>query len=71
MQDLEVQLVDTVVKLAAARRLMGQQLRRARILKEKNQDLTACQEELRQSRVAIRELQWQRKELVTRLRNMS
>jgi hypothetical protein len=32
--DLEVQLVDIVVKLAAARRVMGRQLRTARILKK-------------------------------------
>ena len=64
----EEELVNTVVELAAARRLMGQHLRTARILKEKDKDLTAVKEELRRSRSLIRELERKRKELTARLR---
>jgi len=67
MDDLETELVDTIVRIVRTRRLRQSQLRDLRTLLGQNKDGTELQRRLDESKAFLRQLQSKRKELRTRL----
>jgi hypothetical protein len=67
MDDVKEELVEVIVRLAAARRLREKQLREMRRLQESGKDISAIEARLEESKRIIRELNLERKELAAKL----
>jgi hypothetical protein len=67
MDDVEVKLVEAVVRLAATRRLREKQLRKIKLLQESGKNTSAIGARLEESKRIIRELHRERKELAAKL----
>jgi len=67
MDDVEVELVDTVVRLATTRRLRAKQLRERKLLQRSGKDTSAIKVRLEESKRIIVELNRERKALAAQL----
>jgi hypothetical protein len=67
VDDVEVELVDAVVRLAGTRRLREKQLKELKLLRENGKDTALIEAGMEESRRTLRELHRERRSLAAKL----